>query len=74
MQLSSGELAEIQRDSAQQGLPPPNEESARQHYLRSGVEAPGLPTVNDFLRFYIIVSRPLLSKILAVDSTNTVAK
>jgi hypothetical protein len=64
----------MQRESAQRGLPPPDKESARQYYLQSEVEAPDLPTVNDFLCFYIAASRPQLSKISTVDSINTVAE
>ena len=64
----------MQRDSVQRGLPPPDEDSARQCCLRSGVEAPDLATVKDFLRFYIATSRPQLSKIPTVDSINTVAE
>lgn len=64
----------MQRDSCRQGLALPDEESARQHCLRPGVEAPDLATVKDFLRFYIATSRPQLTKKPTVDSINTVAE
>ena len=64
----------MQQDSAQQGLPPLDEESALQYYLQSEVEAPDLTTMKDFLHFYITISWPQLSQVPTVDSINTVAE
>ena len=44
------------------GLPPPDEDVTRSHYLGVGVPAPDLVTVKDFLRFYIATSHPQLDK------------
>jgi hypothetical protein len=43
---------------ARTGLPPPDKDMARAKYLREGIAAPDLATVNDFLRFYIATSKP----------------
>jgi hypothetical protein len=67
-------LSDMQRDAVQRGLPAPNEEAAREQCLRSGVEAPNLATVKDFIRFYIATSRPRLTEQPTVDSINTVAE
>jgi hypothetical protein len=40
----------------------------------TGVEAHNLATAKDFLRFYIVISRPWLAEKLTVDSINTVAE
>jgi hypothetical protein len=50
-------LSEIQKDSLQQGLPIPDEASARQSYFCKEVDVPDLATVKDFLPFYIATSR-----------------
>jgi hypothetical protein len=52
----------MREDYDRQGLPPPNEDAARNQYLAKGVSAPDLVTVKDFLRFYIATSHPQLEK------------
>ena len=64
----------MQEDAARQGLPLPDEKSARERWLQDGVEAPDLASVKDFLRFYIATSRPQLTNKPTVDSINTVAE
>jgi hypothetical protein len=71
---SKWHLAEMRQESAKQGLPDPDEDAAREHCLRSGIGAPNLATVKDFLRFYIATSQPILANIPTVDSINTVAE
>jgi hypothetical protein len=65
----------MKKEYALKGLSPPDEETARRQYLRSGVAAPDLATVKDFIRFYIATSRPRLdAEKPTVDSVNTVAE
>ena len=65
----------MKEDHARVGLPGPNEDTARHDCLRSGIDAPNLTTVKDFLRFYIATSRPCLDADKpTVDSINTVAE
>ena len=64
-----------EEEYARKGLSPPDEETARHQHLRSGVAAPGLATIKDFIRFYIATSRPRLdAENLTVDSVNNVAE
>lgn len=66
----------MQKDTLQPGLPIPDEASARQHCLCTGVDAPDLATVKDFLRFYIATSRGKIdeNERPTVDSLSTFAK
>jgi hypothetical protein len=64
----------MRRDAADRGLDLPNEEMARQHWLRLDVAAPDLETVKDFIRFYIATCRPQLADVPTVNSINTVAE
>lgn len=68
-------LAAMKEDAAEKGLSPPTEEMARREHLRSGIAAPDLATVKDFLRFYIATSRPQIETDRpTVDSINSVAE
>jgi hypothetical protein len=66
----------MQRESLRRELPPPDEDSARQHCLRKGVDAPDLATVKDFLRFHVSISRGYIDEDEkpTVDSVNTHAE
>ena len=55
-------LSAMRKEYAQKGLSPPDEETAGRHYLGQNVTAPDLPTVKDFIRFYIATSKPQLDK------------
>lgn len=59
----------MERDFAQEELPPPSEAMARQRYLGEGVKAPDLETVKDFLRFHIATS---CGKVVAQPTANSV--
>ena len=52
----------MQEDSLQLGLPIPDKVSVKQHYLRKGVSVSDLATVNDFLRFYIVMNRDKINE------------
>jgi hypothetical protein len=49
-------------------------EAAQERCLRSGVTAPDLAAVKNFLHFYIATSPPGLTEKLTVDSINTIAE
>lgn len=59
--------------SLQLGLPIPDKVSVKQHYLRKGANVSDLATVNDFLRFYIVMNRDKINENgrLTADSVNT---
>ena len=52
----------MQEDYERQGLPPPDEDTARREFLNKGVPAPDLVTVKDFIRFYVAISQPQIDK------------
>ena len=57
------------------GLLSPDEDTVRRKHLEAGVAAPDWATVNDFLRFHIVASRPRLDADRpTVDSINVVAE
>jgi hypothetical protein len=56
-----------------EAYPLPNEAMVRDHCLGKGVEAPGLATVKDFLRFHAAASRGKIVKGITADSVNTFA-
>jgi hypothetical protein len=66
----------MQKGTLQPGLPIPDEASSRQHCLYTGVDAPDLATVKDFLRFYIATSRGKIdeNERPTVDSLKTFAE
>jgi hypothetical protein len=66
----------MQKDTLQPGLPIPDEASAKQHCLCTGVGVPDLATVKDFPRFYIATSRGKIdeNERPTVDSVNTFAE
>ena len=65
----------LREDAAERGLPPPDEDAARDHCLPSGVEAPDLATIKDFFRFYAASSNPRLDEdLMTPDSLGTVAE
>jgi hypothetical protein len=47
---------------------------ARAEYLQLGAPAPTLKFVKDLVRFYISISRPVLSDVPTVDSINSIAE
>lgn len=64
----------MQRDFAQQGLPRPGEAAARDRCLGSGVQAPDLATVKDFLCFHAATSRGKIVTKPTADSVNAFAE
>jgi hypothetical protein len=69
----------MREEHDRQGLPAPDEDTARSQYLDQGASAPDLVTVKDFLRFYIATSHPQLEKGMAkprstADAICTVAE
>ena len=60
-------LAEMRRDCTERSSPLLDEETACEHCLRPGIEAPDLATVKDFLRFYIAMSQPRLTNRPIID-------
>jgi hypothetical protein len=64
----------MERDSVQEGLPPPTEAMARQRFLGKDVKAPDLETVKDFLRFHVSTSRGKIVTVPTADSVNTFAE
>jgi|SRR4051794_27870838 len=64
------------QEPIQQGLPIPDQASARRRCLHEGVDTPDLATVKDFLRFQGATSRRIMDgegRIMA-DSLNTFAE
>ena len=68
------QLAEIERDYVQRGLPVPSEEEVHAQCLRPGVEAPDLVMIKDFFRFYIATSCPRLADKSTADLIESIAK
>jgi hypothetical protein len=64
----------MQRDFAQQVLPRPSEAMARDRCLGSGVQAPDLATVEDFLRFHAATSCGKIVTKPTADSINAFAE
>lgn len=64
----------MQKDSARRGLPPPDEDMARERCLRKGVDAPDMVTVKDFVRFYVATSRGKIVRQPTADTINTCAE
>jgi hypothetical protein len=64
------------QEPIQQGLPIPDEDSARRRCLHEGVDAPDLATVKDFLRFQAATSRGIIDEEgrITADSLNTFAE
>ncbi|KIW85220.1 hypothetical protein Z517_00610 [Fonsecaea pedrosoi CBS 271.37] len=56
----NGRLGIMRKGHQRQGLPPPDEDGARQQYLAGGVAALDLTAVKDFIRFYISTCFPVL--------------
>ena len=68
-------LDELRDDAIERGLRPPDEDAAREHCLRSGVEAPDLATIKDFFRFNTASSDPRIdTDLMTPDSLGTVAQ
>jgi hypothetical protein len=63
----------MKKDSAQRGLPAPDEAMVRERYLGKGVEAPDLATVKDFLRFHSAASHGKIVENITAKSVNTFA-
>ena len=64
----------MRRDCTQNGLPCPDENAARRHWLGEGVAAPDLATVKDCLRFHVATSRGKIVANPTADSVNTFAE
>jgi hypothetical protein len=66
----------MEKGSLQSGLPIPGEASARQHYLRKGVNGPHFSTIKDSFRFYIATSRDKVdeNEIPSAELVNTFTK
>jgi hypothetical protein len=62
----------MQEDATRRRLPFPDKGTATELWPHSGVEAPELATVKDFLRFYIAISRPKLTNRPTLGSMNTI--
>jgi hypothetical protein len=56
------------------GLFAPDEATAKDRCLGEGVDAPALPTVKDFLRFYVAASRGKVVQRTTADWVNTFAE
>jgi len=74
MQRRRWNLGEMQRDCASRGLSAPDEATAKDRCLGEGVDAPALPTVKDFLRFYVAASRGKVVQRTTADLVNTFAE
>ncbi|KIV98096.1 hypothetical protein PV10_01783 [Exophiala mesophila] len=65
----------MREEYAQNGLPPPDEDDARDQCLRASMAAPDLATVKVFLRFYASTSQPLFDAVSpTTDSLQTIAE
>jgi hypothetical protein len=64
----------MQRDCVSRGLPAPDEATAKDRCLGEGVDAPALPTVKDFLRFYMAASWGKVIQRTTADLVNTFAE
>jgi hypothetical protein len=67
-------VSEMERDSAQRGLPPPNEATVRERFLGKGADAPDLATVKDCLRFRAATNRGKIVEKPTADSLNAFAE
>ena len=64
----------MQRDCASRGLVAPDEATAKDRCLGEGVDTPALPTVKDFLRFYLAASRGKVVQRTTADLVDTFAE
>jgi hypothetical protein len=64
------------QEPIQQSLLIPDEDSTRRHSLHEGVDAPGLATVKDFLRFHAATSGGIIDERgrITIASLNTFAE
>lgn len=68
------QLIAMTEDHERKGLAPPDEVMVRDKYLKVGMPVPNLATVKDFLRFYILTSRPRLADRPTVVSMKSISE